>query len=172
MKKLLLLALLASPAFADAPGPYGGLHFSAEALDPGVSNDANLDLLGAQMGFRFTPFLAVEGRAAFGLGDDKVNTGGTSVKVELKHQYGLYLLPQYPVSDFVSVYGLLGWTQARAKASFQGRSDTGSQDDLSYGAGLTFAFSRNANLFIEYAQLLNKDQADLAGLAVGVSYHF
>ncbi|GAA3527969.1 porin family protein [Zobellella aerophila] len=149
---------------------YANLDFDTDSL----SESVNWDSVGLNLGFQPSPYLAVEGRLGKGFGDDTV---AGVVKTELEHYYGVYLLPQFPIEDVMSVYGLLGWTEAEAEASAPafGLKESDSESDLSYGVGVRFLgkrHQRGVGFFAEYARLLDKDDFEMDALTVGLTWHF
>ncbi len=60
--------------------------------------------------------------------------------------YGLYLKPQYHVSDAVNIYGLLGYGKTTVDYASGSRSSKLSSSGLSYGAGLEYDFSSDESL--------------------------
>jgi OOP family OmpA-OmpF porin len=60
--------------------------------------------------------------------------------------YGLYLKPQYHISDAVNIYGLLGYGKTTVDYASGSRSSKLSSSGLSYGAGLEYDFSSDESL--------------------------
>lgn len=181
----------ASPYIYAQPELYVGLNYAQlqveaenDAIDRIFSPDWNS--VGINIGVQPSPYLAFEARYGKGVGSDDfslsdgVNTASGSTK--LKHYFGFYALPQIPIQDFMSVYGLLGWTKAKAEVEvtrINGTSVYGkasdSEDDFSYGVGVRFRDKSNPGgvaFFAEYAQLLNRSDYDINGLMLGLSWHF
>lgn len=166
-----------SPVYSGGHHPdrqfYVGLNYANLDYDEdGLSESVNWDTLGLNLGYQPSSYLAVEGRVGTGVGDDTV---AGVVKTELEHYYGIYILPQFPVGDVVSVYGLLGWTEAEASVSAFGAKETDSESDLSYGVGVRFLNKRDqrgVGFFAEYARLLDKRDFELDALTVGLTWHF
>lgn len=165
---LLMLALMGTPALAAQPGVYGGAHLSAVNVDSGEGFKADFTTLGGQLGYLINDNFAVEGRLAFGVKDDTVNMYGYHVKVKLDNYVGIYAVPQVPLSDNISLYGLLGWNKVKVKASYMGSSDSGSDSSLAFGAGIKMPVADNANLYLEYAKLAS----DTKSLTFGVNFKF
>lgn len=171
-------APFSQPAMYSQPEFYVGLNYAHLSLDPdndfaGESPDWNT--IGINLGIQPSPYLAFEGRYGKGVGSDELFDG--AIESELKHYYGVYALPQIPIQDFMSVYALLGWTEAksefRAPAIQVKTSD--SEDDFSYGIGVRFRDINNPNgvaFFVEYAQLINRSDYEVNGVMAGFSWHF
>ena len=60
--------------------------------------------------------------------------------------YGLYLKPQYHVSDAVNIYGLLGYGKTTVDYASGSKNSKLSSSGLSYGAGLEYDFSSDESL--------------------------
>jgi len=89
-------------------------------------------------GWDFNNYVGVEARALKGtLEDDFSKTT----------HYGLYLKPQYHVSDAVNIYGLLGYGRTTVDYNnHNGRSSTLSSNGFSYGGGLEYDLSDDTSL--------------------------
>ncbi|MCC4265281.1 porin family protein [Oceanimonas baumannii] len=167
-----------TPMMYSQPEFYIGLNYAQLSLD--AENDffgesADWNTVGLNAGVQPSPYLAFEGRYGKGVGNDDHFDG--LVESKLKHYFGLYVLPQFPVQDFMSVYGLLGWTKAKAdfSASIISEKISETEDDFSYGVGVRFRDMRTPNgvaFFAEYAQLINRSDYDVNGLTLGLSWHF
>ncbi|GHA20196.1 porin family protein [Oceanisphaera arctica] len=167
-----------SPFVYSQPEFYVGLNYaqlSLDAEDDFFEESADWNTIGVNLGVQPSPYLAFEGRYGKGVGSDEHFDG--AVETKLKHYFGVYALPQIPIQDFMSVYGLLGWTKAKAEASVASARWKGSEseDDFSYGVGVRFLDKSRPGgvaFFAEYAQLINRSDYDINGLMVGLSWHF
>ncbi|MBY5993325.1 porin family protein [Ferrimonas balearica] len=174
MKRTLLTlalgtALLAGPASAnlDQGSPYfgGQLNYLDGDTGLGTVNPIGLTLLG---GYQFNPYLGLEARLGFGVSDDSITFMETDIDLELDHYYAGYLVGTLPISDWVSVYGLLGFADAELTASALGQSESASENDFSYGLGLKLGGTENAAFTLEYVSLVE----DLDSLNLGFTYRF
>ncbi len=167
-----------TPHMYAQPEFYVGLNYaqlSFEAEDDFFEESADWNTVGINLGVQPSPYLAFEGRYGRGVGGDEHFDG--TVETKLKHYFGFYALPQIPIQDVMSVYGLLGWTKAKAEASVSAARWKGSEseDDFSYGVGVRFLDrSRPGGVafFAEYARLINRSDYDINGLMLGLSWHF
>ncbi len=91
------------------------------------ADDANLGALQGRLGYRFNPYLAVEGEAAFGVSDDTVS----GVDVELKHEVGVFGVVTAPLSPSFELFARAGYTGASFDTTL-GDLDT---DGFAYGVG-------------------------------------
>ena len=180
--RISLLVLMVTPALAIG-GPmqegtsYGGFNFSQLTSDAdGISEDANPTALIGRLGYFFADQFAIEGRLGTGLSDDTVRVEGfgvvTDVDLELDHLFGAYLVGHLPLGQAASVYGMLGFTNAKATASTQGFSVTASDSGLSYGFGADVYASERFGLNLEYTQYLDEIGYDVSALSVGAKFMF
>ncbi len=145
------------------------------------------DIVG-KVGYNFNKYIAVEGRAGFGITDADHDGGGTS---ELKENYGIYLKPQLPLGDKVSLFGLAGYAKAKVEStggstgSLIGEVNEGSP---SFGLGLEFNINDRWSVVAEGVRLLhgvdnvyntvgstttsNEDDINLDTYGLGVNYKF
>lgn len=116
------------------------------------------DIVG-KVGYNFNKYIGVEGRAGFGVTDADHDGGGTS---ELKENYGLYLKPQLPLGDKVSLFGLAGYAKAKVDSTststggLTGELDEGS---VSFGLGLEYLINDRWSIVAEGIRLLHKVEA-------------
>jgi len=120
-----------------------------------------------RVGWDYNQYIGIEGRYLnASLEDDFSKTT----------HYGLYLKPQYLVTESINVYGLLGYGETTVDYdSHQGRSSTLSKTGFSYGAGLEYALGAQWALWLDYQHLLNdeaKFSTDSNIFSLGVRYNF
>lgn len=128
--------------------------------------------IAGKIGKQFNPNFAVEGRIGIGIADDTLDADGLSVKVEIDHYFGVYAKGMLPLSNAASVYGLVGYTQAKLTASAAGFSSSDSDSDISFGVGAEFAVSPAAAVSVEWAQLLKGEGYKVEAVTLGVSFKF
>ncbi|OXS13574.1 hypothetical protein CGX12_18975 [Zobellella denitrificans] len=176
-----------SPYLYAQPEFYVGLNYAQVSLD--FEMDEIKDVLdispdwnsvGLNFGYQPSPYLALEARYGRGVGSDDLLDGAVDTK--MKHYFGIYALPQIPIQDFMSVYGLLGWTKAKFEIKSALFPDYGlpykmsdSEDDFSYGIGMRFKDKSHVGgvgFFVEYARLIDRSDYDIDSLMLGLSWHF
>ena len=167
--------LVPSMAFAGPPSAgtgYVGSQFAFVKYD--IDNAPGLDVTGLVFrgGYFFTDYFSVEGRLGFGVGDDTVNVLGTPVKVEIDRLLGVYGVAHLPLSHNASLYGVLGYTDGKAKYSVPGVALTDSDSGLSWGAGINFYATDNIGLSGEYMSYLNETGYEVSAFSLGLQYHF
>lgn len=147
-------------------GFYLGLAYSATSID--VEDADRIDVNGddadsfmVQAGYKFNPYIALEGRYWNGNRDFDA--------------WGLYAKPMYPISDSFDIYALLGYGDASAKPT---EYNDISLDDSSFqwGLGASYAFTNNFAVFVDYVELYNDDEGNIDWsidtVNVGVTYQF
>lgn len=172
MKKILGTAVIASSlvgfyANAQTVEPYAGADVGF--LDLGDASVTSLHLRG---GAKFAENFAVEGRVGFGVGDDSVGPADVS----LKHLYGIYFKAGLPVTEQFFPYAVLGYTKAKGESEWTvagvDLSDSGSESDLSYGAGVDFQLNEAFTINAEYMNYVDKDGVELDGFTIGATLSF
>ena len=155
---------------ANDDGFYLGLAYSATAIDVDGFDEGGRELHGdddadsfmVQAGYKFNPYIAVEGRYWNG------NKGVDA--------YGLYAKPMYPVTDAFDVYGLLGYGNAGAEPDEYVGSMSLDDSTFQWGLGASYAFTESFAVFIDYVELYNSDVNNvdwsLDTWNLGVTYQF
>ena len=164
MKKTLtaatLLGLMSGTAYGNL---YGGLSYGFMETELG-SADFDTPTLNFALGVEATPHLAVEGRLGLGVGDD----GRSGVTVEIDDYFAVYVKPMLPLSDTVSLYGLLGVAETTVETNFGDDDD----DDFSYGFGISAKTRQGLDLFAEYVSLYDDRNVEISGFNLGVNLRF
>jgi len=139
--------------------------------------DDSFDDIMIQAGYNFNDYIAVEGRYWFGLSDTTIT--GTDVSLDT---WGLYIKPQYPITNAFNVYALLGYGSAKfdfSKGNLQYNGDD--MDGFSWGVGASYAFTDNVSLFVDYVNIYNDNTDNVNGFTFddtidswnfGVTYNF
>jgi len=121
-----------------------------------------------QAGYDFNKYIAVEGRYWFGLDEDfvvgpvNINYGTPANYSQNFDTWGIYVKPQYPVTDAFKIYALLGYANTDAGNAFQ---DT-TADGFSWGLGAAYSFTENFSIFIDYVDMYN-DSVDYVDVVRG-----
>jgi len=146
--------------------------------------DKNFGSIMIDAGYKFNPYIAVEGRYWFGLSSSN-NLGWRSdlsndITVDA---WGLYVKPMYPVTDAFNIYALLGYgaTDVTYDRPFGGTLTSDSVDGFSWGLGADYAFTDNVSVFVDYVSLVDDERTNIgfdnANVSVesvnfGVNYSF
>ncbi|MCP3669520.1 MAG: porin family protein [Gammaproteobacteria bacterium] len=159
---ILFLLTVFSTVQANDNTVYLGIQYSdieGKDTDNNIENNAAI----ARLGFITPNNWGLEARTGVGVDDDDLGP----VKIELDRIYGLYGLYHFPVGEKLTVYPLIGWSQVKYKASFQGRSAFKDKDGLSYGVGVE-AYGVN----LEWVRYIDTSELEVTAIAVGYNYHF
>lgn len=152
--------VLSGAAAADV---YGGLSYGALETEFG-SREFDTPTLNLAIGNVFNPNFAVEGRIGFGVDDD--SDGG--INAEIDDYLAVYAKPMLPLSDVLTLYGLLGVADTTVDTNFGDEDD----DDISYGIGLSAKTRHNLDLFGEYVTLYDDDNVEITGFNLGANMRF
>ena len=118
-----------------------------------------------QAGYKFNPYIALEGRYWIGLEDSyAINNGTGAVTADASiDAWGVYVKPQYPITDSLDVYALLGYANAdittTTPAGYVFSPD--SVDGFSWGLGADYFFTDNVAVFVDYVNIYD----DTKGIA-------
>ena len=123
----------------------------------------------ARIGFDYNQYLGLEGRY--------IKTFGTNVFSKVEH-YGIYLKPQYHISDKTNVYALLGYGKNSIDYNNGILRCSVKKNSFSYGIGLEHSVSWNNNSFGiwgDFQHLLNNEKRyhSISNiLSIGIIYKF
>jgi opacity protein-like surface antigen len=134
-----------------------------------ADEDLNTGML--QVGYKFNPYIAVEGRYWFG-GNDTIGTVNDAYGIPRQVDYdvdtwAIYVKPMYPVTDAFDIYALLGYadngyelsaiTSGGHEEEFDLDTDI---DGFSWGIGAAYSFNENFSIFVDYTVLYD-DENDI-----------
>ena len=180
MKKsfvLSTLALACSAPLAMAadfeldPHWYAGVAYEPFTISTDVG-DADVATVSAKGGVALNKFLAAEVRYGTSVADDSRTILGFEQKVELDNYYGAFAKGVIPLHPMFSLYGLAGYSHVKVASSGVAGSGSDSDDGFSYGAGASFHVNPNIAINAEWLSLIDKDDYDIKGYGVGVSFLF
>jgi len=159
MKRLTvaLIAALSSPLVLAFEKPYVGIDYQLGTYSE--SNfEVNPEALRLRGGTEINPYFAVEAQAGIGSQSDVATVGG-GIRSDIKIEsfYALFARPQIKVSDFATVYGLLGSSYVdvskSATALQPAYKDFGKS--FSYGVGADFQVYKAIRLGADYIHYIN-----------------
>ncbi len=170
----------------DNSGAYIGLGYSFNTYEVSeanygltMSDSVDFDRVAIQGGYNFNEFVAAEARYTVGVENNYLTRGFTTdASVDT---FAVYVKPQYPVSDAVSVYGLLGYAWSTGYET--GFADV-DFDGFAYGVGAKYAVTDAVEIFADYTSVYSDTETyltnvsaidvdeDLYDVTVGVSYRF
>ena len=121
-------------------------------------------------GYNFNKYVALEGRYTFSA---DVDFDGAETYADISSDvWGIYVKPQYPVTENFKVYGLLGYGETEVL------DDTGS---FQYGLGGSYAATASVEVFGDWVRAYDEDDNDVAFgdyelsqdvFTLGVNYKF
>jgi len=167
---------------------YGFLSADRTTRVPGEDNSftqgtGDYDQIMLQAGYKFNSYVAVEGRYWLGLSDNAWATISNNLiqSVGEIDAWGLYVKPMYPVTPAFDIYALLGY--AKTDYSITNNVDviSGTPDGFSWGLGVSYEFSNNVAVYVDYTSLYDDDTTNAAGwrvdeeidvTTIGFSYRF
>lgn len=133
------LALVAVPAVSQAQEVYGTVGYANVDAD-----GANLGAIQGRLGYKFNPYVGIEGEGSFGVGDDTV--GG--IDVEMKHQFGAFVVGFAPVSPQVDLFARVGYSSAEFDTTL-GSIDG---DGIAYGVGGQYRFTDKDGVRLDWTR--------------------
>ncbi|MEA2048516.1 MAG: porin family protein [Campylobacterota bacterium] len=165
-------------------GVYIGLsytHLSHDVDGRGGRTAAEMDFNAAslQVGYKFNPYISVEGRYAISFGDPTWNEAAVVKDADITI-WGIYAKPTYPLGPEFDVYALLGYAGTEATGYFDvaGTPSSFSVDEgaFSWGIGGRYIVTENISVYADYvvyyddSSLLYDKVID--GMNFGISYQF
>ena len=126
--------------------------------------DVDYSTVMLQAGYKFNPYIALEGRYWVGL-DEDINAAET-LTIDT---WGIYAKPMYPVTDAFDIYALLGYASSDVTVANNG-TDYSPADDIdgfSWGVGADYFFTENVAVFVDYTTMYDDSHA---GLVAGTEY--
>ena len=133
------LSAAAIPAASQAQEIYGTVGYAN--VDTG---DANLGAIQGRLGYKFNPYVGVEGEVAFGVSGDSVG----AVDVDLKHQVGGFLVGFVPVSPKADLFARVGYTSSSFDTSLGDLDD----DGVAFGAGGQYHFTDKDGVRLDWTR--------------------
>lgn len=186
MKRKLLAAAAAFLAVGSAQAQmnlppanrfYGELGYTFMKIDA-AGTSARPGLIRGIIGYDFHPMWAVEGMLGGGVNGDRknVSVGGLPAEVEVSNKslYGIFVKPKYTFGA-AEVFGRIGY--AHTKIEVDSRSallgdSTQSDDDVSYGIGFNYRFSRNVYAGIDWMRYSNQSGHKIDGMTISIGYNW
>ena len=159
---LSMIVIVGGSLFAKQSMAEGGyIGVSGAYLDTDVTNHTAVNLHG---GYNFNSVLSMEGRVLVNSSEE----AHRGANVEIDSLWGLYLMAAIPVSDSLSVYGLFGYSDGEATASYYGRSETADDSSGSMGFGIKYDLLEAWSVRFEHTQLFD----DMDSTAVTLTLNF
>ena len=176
--------LISNYVFAEEGVAYMGAGYHMGTYDESGFDEYNPTGLKLKAGKYIAENVAIEGHLIFGIGSDEktYNIPGSIIgnpvelELEIKNAISVFVKGDMPLSNTANIYGLLGFTKAKAEvtATGPGGSISGSDDDsgLSYGFGAEVGFGNNMYVSGEYVIYISESDYDYSGFNIGISKEF
>lgn len=159
---IFLFALSTVAAASDRPAQYFGLSLGDYDLESGEGSgiERNFTNVGLQTGYRFSRFVAIEGRAAYS------RRGSTELLERSSlHMGSAFLRVDLPF-DRISLYGLIGGSHISFQDSM---GDNQTESDYSGGVGVELYGTPRTAVNLEF--MSHADRA-YEGVSLGFIHHF
>ena len=135
-----------------------------------------------QAGYQFNKYLAIEGRYWNVTSDKKTSYFNEQNDNEPNlysdefgdmKAWGIYIKPMYPITDSVSIYGLLGYGNTNIGnehwwEGYQG-TDIVDENGFQWGIGASYAYDEHISIFVDYVQLATDAEESIDFVANGSS---
>jgi opacity protein-like surface antigen len=77
------------------------------------------------------------------------------------------------VGDGLELFARVGFAESKLKATLVGEfSNSDSDNDVSFGVGMKYAFSKSMYGVVDYMRYYNKDDVKVDGFTFGLGYKF
>ena len=149
----------------------------------GGTDDQNYGSIMVDAGYKFNPYIAVEGRYWFGLSSSNTLGWNSGVSSDTTiDSWGLYVKPMYPVTEALDIYALLGYGGTDVSHDLAGGGSVSADaSGFSWGAGVEYGFTDNVSMFLDYTSIVDGENISLLGnstdltvtnVNLGVNYSF
>jgi hypothetical protein len=132
------LAVIVAGAPAASAQIYGGVGYTAFQVDQPGGDDAFVGSALARAGYKFNPFLGVEGEVAVGLVDGEVDISpGVTADVGVDNEFGVFGTAWLPIPFLPEPFVRAGYANMTIESDVPGGDFDGG--GLAYGGGLQFS---------------------------------
>jgi len=124
-------------------------------------------------GYKFNPYIAVEGRYMKSMMQEDILE---------RDSWGIFAKPQYPITESINLYALLGYGGYNAEGTTSTRSIDVDDTGFQWGFGIDYELVENVSVFVDYVNIANdvtvtsfiNTPANVSSdaLTVGVTYTF
>jgi len=140
-------------------------------IEDGQDRTGDVTLLA---GYDINEYVAIEGRYQFSVAEENILD---------KTSWGIFVKPQYPVTEDFKVYGLLGYGGIDVSGTNHIGSSIATDDTgFQWGLGASYEVYENISIFIDYlniasgvpttAFVASNVEIDSDAFTIGVIYHF
>lgn len=177
LAKLLVLTAIGTAAVAAHAQTYGEIGYAAVTYKEqgfGTTVESSPKALRGLIGHEIVENVALEAMAGFGIGESSVVVAGYTTPITLKidNLFGVYVTPKFKMNENITGFIRAGYAYSEGTMSYNGRSQSASTSDFSYGLGARFALDKNTSLSVDYMSYFNKANAKATGLTFGIGFKF
>jgi len=158
----------------------GYVYIDGEASEDGYTADVTNNGIDFRAGYDFNKYVAVEARYAIGAKDTVTVSDGyytENVGQGDFDTYGIFVKPQYPVTEDIGVYALLGYGNVEGSLSGTEYLD---ENGFQWGLGANYAVTDKVDVFLDYINVYDDDakvdgeniDLDVYTVTIGLSYKF
>jgi len=179
-------AIVAAPAaipfvvsdenYQEADGLYIGAAYShmshdIDFLGSTINAEHDYTSLMLSLGYKFNPYIALEGRYNFSLGDNDNDDLTQNSEISV---LSLFVKPTYPLAPEMDIYALLGYSMVESDND----ADATSVDEsaFAWGVGTAYMLTEEFSIFIDYTQYYNDTSRNfdhvIDSFNAGVHYTF
>lgn len=133
------LSVAAIPVASQAQEVYGTIGYANVDAD-----DANIGAIQGRLGYKFNPYVGIEGEAAFGVNGDTVS----GVDVDLQHEVGAYVVGFVPVTPKADLFARVGYTSS----SFDTSLGDVDGDGVAWGVGGQYHFTDKDGVRLDWTR--------------------
>jgi OOP family OmpA-OmpF porin len=166
-----------SPFYIGVGGIWGGVSrkCACKGADNGRMKDSTYGEI-LRVGYDFNPYFGVEARFL------QANMGINFAKTT---HYGIYLKPQYHITDLINIYGLAGYGHTKVKCTVASTNHDFVKNGFSFGAGIEYDLSGDKGgqgdaeegwgVFADWQNLAYKDspqETNVNVVSAGLTYDF
>ncbi|MBU1378707.1 MAG: porin family protein [Alphaproteobacteria bacterium] len=133
----------------------------------------NYEIVGGRLGYRFTPYLGIEGELATGLQGytyhDVGGTPGLDVKTKVEHQAAAYGIGFLPISPSTDLFARVGYGTTKISGKLLGTKVADDGESWNFGVGAQHSFDGLNGIRIDYTRQEFTNSSAHANV-VGASY--
>ncbi len=156
---------------------YTHLSHDTDAIDRTTVSEMDYSAITIQVGYKFNPYIAVEGRYGMTLSDPWQVKGvepldGSNITV-----WEVYIKPIFPIGPEFDLYLLLGYANTEVVGEFvDTKSFSFDESSFSWGVGGVYDLTDSVSIFIDYTVFYDETPVNYDSVVdsfnFGVSYQF
>ncbi|WNO09101.1 porin family protein [Teredinibacter sp. KSP-S5-2] len=140
-----------------------GSIFAAKYEETGFKDDITFNSVYGRFGATIDLYVSMEWRIGTSLQDESFETDEASVDISLDTFYGGYLLGRIPVTNHISPYAVIGYTESKFDFNNGDFSMALEKSDTSFGLGVDIFVTKRWGINAEYMRYIKEDGIELSG---------